>query len=704
MNLFGLALTNPALWIGAVALGIPLAIHLLTRRTPVKIVFPTIRFLQNARASQSRLYRIRHYLLLALRTAIILLVLAAFLRPVYRARALSKGTDDFKGAATIVILDTSASMAYTGSGVSPFSKAKVAAERIIDALGTGDLANVIFASSFPEASLEEPKPGTYLIYRDIEEAAATNERSDIDGAIALALEQLAQFQDYQAEIHFVSDFQRSNWAAVNFAAIPEDVKTVFVSVAEDDPDNQAVTDVTVRPPYPAVAESVQVICKIANYSARPREIPVELAVDSGQPLRKRVLVQPGMTSTATFTLRPQSKGVYEGVVSIPNDRLRADDKRFFTMPVTERLSIAILSDSDPGDLRASPRFVSGALDPYNDGRGAFVPEVLKPEAFDQFAAANHQVTIVSDIRALSEKTAKTLLEYLRNGGGLIYFARNLVDKSNLDLLAKLSDDDFKAPFTLGRLTETGARGDTEFAMLQQANYDDPILKKFRETTALSDLHFLRYFSTTREEGQGQILLKYDNGHFALGKTNLGLGSVLLANFTPDPGGGDLVKSPVFVPLLHEMVKAMRSQSGARPFVVGAPCSTTVELASGDAPLRFTAPNGQEVNASIDMSGTEASVVIARTAEPGFYRVLAEEDLVGAIAVNVDNRESNLEALTAAQLKDISKVSKDRFYAASIDRLESFRRLREGIPIWHYLLVFALAFLAIEQLIGLRWKR
>ena len=340
------------------------------------------------------------------------------------------------------------------------------------------------------------------------------------------------------------------------------MKTVFISVAEDDPDNQAVTKLTVRPPYPAVAETVNIICKIANYSARPREIPVELTLNSGQPLRKRVLVQPGMTATATFTLKPQSKGIYEGVVSIPNDRLRADNKRFFTMPVTERLSIAILSDSDPGDLRASLRFLLGALDPFNDGRGAFVPKVLRSEAFDQFAAANHQVTIVSDIRALSEKTAKTLLDYLRNGGGLIYFAANPMDKSNLDLLVKLSEGDLKIPFTLGRLTETGARGDTDFAMLQQANYDDPILKKFRETTALSDLHFFRYFSTTREKGQGQILLRYDNDHIALGKTTLGLGSVLLANFVPDLDGGDLIKSPVFVPLLHEMVKAMRSQSGA----------------------------------------------------------------------------------------------------------------------------------------------
>ncbi len=132
MNLLGVAFANPAMWAGVFALSIPVAIHLLTRRTPVRLVFPTIRFLKSAKASQSRLYRVRHILLLLLRTAILALVLAAFLRPIYRAGALAGGSDKDARSATIIILDSSVSMGYTGAGVTPFSKAKVAAEKTID--------------------------------------------------------------------------------------------------------------------------------------------------------------------------------------------------------------------------------------------------------------------------------------------------------------------------------------------------------------------------------------------------------------------------------------------------------------------------------------------------------------------------------------------------------------------------------------------
>jgi hypothetical protein len=73
---------NPALWAGAFALGVPVLIHILTRRTPRRMVFPTLKFLHAAKASQSSLFRIRHWLLLAVRTLLIMLILMAFLKPV----------------------------------------------------------------------------------------------------------------------------------------------------------------------------------------------------------------------------------------------------------------------------------------------------------------------------------------------------------------------------------------------------------------------------------------------------------------------------------------------------------------------------------------------------------------------------------------------------------------------------------------------
>ena len=57
---------NPALWIGSIALGVPILIHLLTRRTPKNMIFPTLKFIRAAKANQSNIHRLRHLLLLLL--------------------------------------------------------------------------------------------------------------------------------------------------------------------------------------------------------------------------------------------------------------------------------------------------------------------------------------------------------------------------------------------------------------------------------------------------------------------------------------------------------------------------------------------------------------------------------------------------------------------------------------------------------------
>ena len=108
-----------------------------------------------------------------------------------------------------------------------------------------------------------------------------------------------------------------------------------------------------------------------------------------------------------------------------------------------------------------------------------------------------------------------------------------------------------------------------------------MLKVFRETGALAGLQFYRFFSTKRAETQGQVLLRYDNGHIALASKSVGLGALLLANFSVDLEASDVARHTVFVPLVHKMLEAMRPESGgAQSFEVGGPCSTTTRSAPG----------------------------------------------------------------------------------------------------------------------------
>jgi hypothetical protein len=78
----GIRFLHPAVWLAAVAIALPIAIHLLTRATRRPVRFPSLRFLETTRLSASSRHAIEDWPLLLLRIAMVLLAVAALAGPV----------------------------------------------------------------------------------------------------------------------------------------------------------------------------------------------------------------------------------------------------------------------------------------------------------------------------------------------------------------------------------------------------------------------------------------------------------------------------------------------------------------------------------------------------------------------------------------------------------------------------------------------
>ncbi len=695
---------NPALWVGVLGLGIPVLIHLLTRRTPRKLIFPTIQFIRKAQASQSAIFRVRHLLMLIVRTLLILLVLLAFLRPVAHSGLPPAKKGDKAQKALVVLLDISASMGYSGGGVTPLSRALPAAEKIVGGLGGGDLANLVLAGATPKTSFDTPSDNRFHLRRDIQAARATLERANIDAALAEAVRQLAGVPEARHELVCISDFQRTNWAAVNFGMIPKSIRVVFIPVGEKHPENVAITEITLQPPSPTVGESVEVFCRVANYGPEFQNVPVKLQFQNEPPSIRAFAVDAGMTATAVFRVRAQKKGLFEGVLSVPDDGLAADNKRFFSFQVAEQMRILLVTDEDPKDFAASHRFLARAVNPYSESRlGAALATQIGVEDLDLFALARSQLVLMSGPRELSRKNATLLVEYLKNGDSLVYFLSGASDAFNLKLLVEVSNGDFVMPFIMRGSKDRGAGGD--FATLSEANFDHPLLRSFRDSGNLGDPHFYRYFATERVKQQGRVFLKYDDGNIAMAEKTVGIGSILLCNFSFSLTHSDFAKHTLFVPFVQETIKNQRPAAGGmRNYEVGFPCATTVALERNDETIEFKNPSGERVNASLEMGQKEAAVFFPKTEESGFYRIYRKDEAIGSVAVNLNALESNLESLTVGQLEELTQMSRERFYAATGGNLSTLQEMMEGRPLWHYFLMCALCLMGIEQILGLYWRR
>ena len=571
MNLLAaIIFSNPAFWIGSLALSIPVVIHLLTRRTPKNMIFPTLKFIRMAKANQSNLHRLRHILLLLLRTALILLILLVFLKPII-TESSDLTSDDAQGNKTVIILvDSSASMGYLKDGVTSFSKARIAALEILDHCGAKDKVNVILMGAVPKLSFDTPIENLVIARKDIREAEPLPDWADINAALTEAVKQLDSVSCHKKEIYFISDFQRSNWSSVNFGAVKEDAQMVFIPVGPQNAANCAIISASVLPASPTVLEPVEIICKVANYGNQAAQIPVELVFKDDKILTQEVSIEPHSTILTSFRVRINEPGLYESKLQIAYsvqrtadsenlnaerstlnaerssrevlDGLKIDNQRFFTFHVSKKVNILLVSDVKIDDITSGSRFLDKAINPFAESARTelvecddttIVTSVIRSEKLDALNTASSQVIILSEINELSRENAKILIDYLRDGGSIAYFHVGGAAAHNLKLLEDVSEGDFTPPYTLSGQVDTTLRssasvlrsGSTtkdeslrstsrslkqEYSILAGANFDHRILRKFKETGELGDLKFYRYFITEREKQKGQVLLSYDD--------------------------------------------------------------------------------------------------------------------------------------------------------------------------------------------------
>src|SRR5581483_3543268 len=116
----------PWAWVGALAVALPIAIHLLARGPARVHRFPTLRFLSASQLLPTRRTRVHDPLLLLVRCAIILCAAAALARPVFLTAHRRQALDP--GLARAIVLDTSASMhRRTLAGITALDSARRAA-------------------------------------------------------------------------------------------------------------------------------------------------------------------------------------------------------------------------------------------------------------------------------------------------------------------------------------------------------------------------------------------------------------------------------------------------------------------------------------------------------------------------------------------------------------------------------------------------
>jgi hypothetical protein len=184
--------------LGLAAAGIPVLLHLFARREPPTVVFPATRYLAETARAHYRRLTLQHWLLLLIRTLLIVALVLAAAGPTWP----SGGPGTHAPVAVAVVLDNSLSSAATAGGTPVFEQLREAARQIFSAARADDALWLVAADGLPQRGSRE------------ELAAVTNRlapsprRLDLGQAVSVAREAVAGTK-LPASVVVLSDLQAS---------------------------------------------------------------------------------------------------------------------------------------------------------------------------------------------------------------------------------------------------------------------------------------------------------------------------------------------------------------------------------------------------------------------------------------------------------------------------------------------------------------
>jgi hypothetical protein len=167
---------NATLIFGIAAIAVPILLHLLARREPRKVVFPSTRFLSKRFESNRNRLRVRKWWLLALRIAALIALAIALARPaIHRSLSLTWLTIGLLAMVAVVLLVmASVSLATGKSKATGYGLAGLA---LVAMIGAG-LWSAVTVASGPTMSVDQAQPAAIAIVLDNAPTSAWNTTDD----------------------------------------------------------------------------------------------------------------------------------------------------------------------------------------------------------------------------------------------------------------------------------------------------------------------------------------------------------------------------------------------------------------------------------------------------------------------------------------------------------------------------------------------
>jgi hypothetical protein len=514
-----MSLIHAGLAAGVALAAVPVLLHLFMRQTPKHVVFPALRLIRERQRQAKKRLRIKNWLLLLARMAILALMALALARPrLYSQVPLG---DDSVPTALGLVFDTSLSMKYKDKDKARLDEAKERAREIIAKLPDSSLVFVV-DSALPGVPVGLP-PSAAL--KSVDALAIHPVNRPLNAAMGQAYTAVAECDRPLHVVYVLTDLARSSWEPEKPAEGldqvaksrqgPQRVKTTtfVLRLAPSEIHNVAVDTVEPSSTQVTMGEPVEIKAKIHSQGPTAVKRMAEFWLDGKKKDEKPLEIQPNAQTEVRFITPPrlQEGELHRGEVRLTGtpDPLEDDDQRFFTFKIRPPLKVLVLYD-----LAYDAEFVANALDPdpSSGARPIIVERRKAAELSERFrdSLQNYACVFLLNVASLDSAGWGILNGYVHEGGGLVVAPghRATVESYNSETATQL------LPAELG--TKKLAPADMTFGKVSDIGH--PVFQRGGKelATNLGVAPVFRYWTVKLNEGNAvRPLLEYSDGAPAL---------------------------------------------------------------------------------------------------------------------------------------------------------------------------------------------
>ena len=599
---------------GLAGVALPVYLHLLKKQTATPKRVSSLMLFESRTQSSTRHRRLRYYLLLSLRLAVLLLLILAFANPFINRNAAALSS----ARLVLVVVDNSFSM-RAGTRL---ADAKQAAMEVLAGKGAARAQVAAFGSHLRFMTQIIEDQGAL---RAAVQAIEPGDGHGNFGELARAVRALAASVHTPIELHLVSDMQRSELAAA-FAdmALPANVKLVPHAVATKGQPNWTVESVDAPGQvWGKDAKPVHVRAVVAGFGTPAAQRTVSLVVNGKVTSTKPVAVPANGRATVEFPALEAPYGFNRCEVKIDSaDGFSADDLRRFAVERSDPQKVLLVHNY--GDSR-SPLYIGAALSAA--AQSAFVVESIDANEAADRKASNYAFVILSDLNSVPSLLENSLAEYVRSGGSLLIAAGTSAGSR------------LRIPIMDARIAETRdySRIPDRYLAVGSSDSSFPGVAK---ADAWEGVRF--FYAVNVDPGDARVIVRLGDQTPLLLEKRLGEGRILLLTSGLDNLTNDFPLHPSFVPFIEQTARYLAGserRGGARTVDDFLELRNARERAQG---VEITDPEG---NRPLTLKEA-ASAQSFQLTEAGYYQLRLANGRQDEVGVNPDPKESNLEVIPA----------------------------------------------------------